>query len=79
MQAVSVNALACSSERGLMRFGTIMFAVAMLLTVAPHAFSTTVPGDQAPLFSAVDENMESFEMSDFIDGTPLVFFYGSAT
>jgi len=36
-------------------------------------------GDQAPMFVTVDEHMQLTDMADFIDGTPVVFLYGSAT
>ena len=37
------------------------------------------PGDPAPMFTALTENLVPVDMADFIDGTPLVFIYGSAT
>ncbi len=37
------------------------------------------PGDQAPMLVSVDQNMRRIDMSDMIDGTPLVLLYGSAT
>ena len=36
-------------------------------------------GDRAPMYRAVDENMRLVDMADFIDGTPLLFLYTSAT
>lgn len=55
-----------------------LFAIGCFVT-APVAHSAVEPGDQAPLFVSVSENMEQVDMADFIDGTPLVFLYGSAT
>lgn len=36
-------------------------------------------GDEADLLELVDENMRVIDMADLVDGTPLVFLYGSAT
>ena len=55
-----------------------LFTVGSLL-VTPMAQPAVQPGDQAPLFVSVSENLDQVDMSDFIDGTPLVFLYGSAT
>ncbi len=54
----------------------------MVLTtvVGAHvAGSQVLPGDQAPMFRGVDENMRLVDMADFVDGTPLLFLYTSAT
>lgn len=46
---------------------------------AQPAECQTYRGDQAPMYQAVDENMRLVDMADFIDGTPLLFLYTSAT
>jgi len=46
---------------------------------ASIAHSTIQPGDTAPLFLSVSEDLRAVDMADFVDGTPLVFLYGSAT
>ncbi len=54
----------------------------LLLTavVGPHiAGSQVLPGDQAPMFRGLDENMRLVDMADFVDGTPLLFLYTSST
>ena len=43
------------------------------------AGSQVLPGDQAPMFRGIDENMRLVDMADYIDGTPLLFLYTSAT
>ena len=60
------------------RFTTGM-AIAGCLLSAPALFSAVEPGDAAPLFVSVSDEMDPVDMADFIDGTPLVFLYGSAT
>jgi len=47
--------------------------------VAHSSYSAVQVGDQAPMYRAVDENMQLIDMADFTDGTPLVLLYGSAT
>ena len=49
------------------------------LLIAAVAHSGVQPGDRAPLFVSVSEDLRAVDMADFIDGTPLVFLYGSAT
>ncbi len=41
--------------------------------------SQVLPGEQAPLYQGVDENGHLVDMADFIDGTPMLFLYTSAT
>jgi hypothetical protein len=53
--------------------------VACLLAVAQPAGSQVRAGDQAPMFQAVDQHMRNIDMADYIDGTPLLFLYTSAT
>jgi len=43
------------------------------------AGAQVVVGDHAPMFRGVDENMRLVDMADFVDGTPLLFLYTSAT
>ncbi len=37
------------------------------------------PGEQAPLFSSVNENLQPVDMADTIKGRPLVLAVGSAS
>ena len=54
--------------------------VFLTVVVGAHiAGSQVLPGDQAPMFRGVDENMRLVDMADSIDGTPLLFLYTSAT
>jgi hypothetical protein len=46
---------------------------------AHTAGSQVQPGEQAPMYRGVDENMRLVDMADFVDGTPLLFLYTSAT
>jgi len=62
-----------------MRVPAIETFVAGCLLLTPIAQPAVQPGDQAPLFVSVSENLDQVDMADFIDGTPLVFLYGSAT
>jgi len=55
---------------------TLILAAVM---VAQVVGSQTVVGDQAPMFRGVDQNMRLVDMADFVDGTPLLFLYTSAT
>jgi hypothetical protein len=55
---------------------TLILATVMGVQVAG---SQTVVGDQAPMFRGVDQNMRLVDMADYIDGTPLLFLYTSAT
>jgi len=59
----------------------LVCGVMMLATVigAHIAGSQVLPGDQAPMFRGVDENMRLVDMADFVDGTPLLFLYTSST
>ena len=43
------------------------------------AYSQVRAGSQAPMFRGVDENMRLIDTADFVDGTPLLFLYTSAT
>jgi hypothetical protein len=61
-----------------MRSITIPALVATTLLASP-AFSEIGEGNLAPLHSSVDEKMRTIDMTDFVDGVPLVFLYGSAT
>ena len=61
-----------------MRSITIPALVATTLLASP-AFAEIGEGDLAPLHSSVDEKMRTIDMTDFVDGVPLVFLYGSAT
>lgn len=55
--------------------------VLFLATVvwAQAADSQVQEGSQAPMFSGVDENLRPIDTADFVDGTPLLFLYTSAT
>jgi hypothetical protein len=55
---------------------TLILATVMGVQVAG---SQTVVGDQAPMFRGVDQNMRLVDMAEYIDGTPLLFLYTSAT
>ncbi len=46
---------------------------------AAVAESQVLPGEQVPLYQGVDENGRLVDMADFIDGTPMLFLYTSAT
>ena len=61
--------------------GKLAGGILFLTTVvgAHIAGSQVLPGDQAPMFRGVDENMRLVDMADFVDGTPLLFLYTSAT
>ena len=50
-----------------------------LMTGVPLAQTQVLPGEQAPMYRGVDENLNPVDMADFIDGTPLLFLYTSAT
>jgi len=54
-------------------------AVAATMWASAGGADTLRVGDQAPMFVTVDEHMQLTDMADFIDGTPVVFLYGSAT
>ena len=56
--------------------GTLLLATLMGIQVVG---SQTVVGDQAPMFRGVDQNMRLVDMAEYIDGTPLLFLYTSAT
>ena len=62
-----------------MRVPAIETFVVGCLLVTSMALSAVRPGDPAPLFVSVSENLDQVDMADLIDGTPLVFLYGSAT
>jgi hypothetical protein len=54
-------------------------SLAIVLATAQLAGAQVREGDQAPMFQAVDQHMRNIDMADFIDGTPLLFLYTSAT
>ena len=54
-------------------------SLAMVLAATQPAVSQVRTGDQAPMLQAVDQHMRNIDMADFIDGTPLLFLYTSAT
>ena len=54
-------------------------ALAAVLFITPMASAQVGEGDLAPLHRSIDDKMRATDMADFIDGTPLVFLYGSAT
>ena len=59
------------------RVGAMLF---LTTVVGAHIAGAQVGvGDQAPMFRGVDENMRLVDMAEFIDGTPLLFLYTSAT
>lgn len=57
---------------------TGLLVVAAALAAATAETQVQV-GEQAPLYSGVDENGRLVDMGDFIDGTPMLFLYTSAT
>ena len=52
--------------------------VAAVLGVAVTE-SQVLRDEEAPLYKGVDENGRLVDMADFIDGTPMLFLYTSAT
>ena len=60
---------------------TVLIAGSVLAAVlgAPVTESQVLPGEQAPLYQGVDENEHLVAMADFVDGTPMLFLYTSAT
>jgi hypothetical protein len=54
-------------------------AFAAMVFISPLVSAEVGEGDIAPLHRSVDDKMRAIDMADFIDGTPLVFLYGSAT
>ena len=63
-----------------MELATRIGSLALVASLSGVPAAATVrPGEDAPMYVAVDENMQLVDMADFIDGTPLVFLYGSAT
>ena len=63
-----------------MELTTRIGSLALVATLSGTPVAATVrEGDDAPMYIAVDENMQLIDMAEFIDGTPLVFLYGSAT
>jgi hypothetical protein len=51
--------------------------VVLLAMVSPAM--AQLPGSNAPMHVSVGEDMQLVDLAEFIDGTPLVFVYGSAT
>jgi hypothetical protein len=64
-----------------MKRGRLAVGVLFVTTVvgAQFADSQVRAGSQAPMFRGVDENMRLIDTADFVDGTPLLFLYTSAT
>ena len=64
-----------------MKRGKLAVGVLFVTTVvgAQLADSQVQAGSQAPMFRGVDENMRLIDTADFVDGTPLLFLYTSAT
>ncbi len=56
--------------------GISLFAVFATAGLAECQVSS---GEQAPLYRGVDSNGRLVDMEDFIDGTPMLFLYTSAT
>jgi hypothetical protein len=54
-------------------------ALTAMVIIASVASAQVNEGDVAPLHRSVDDKMRAIDMADFIDATPLVFLYGSAT
>jgi hypothetical protein len=64
-----------------MKRGRLAVGVLFVTTVVGTQFadSQVQAGSQAPMFRGVDENMRLIDTADFVDGTPLLFLYTSAT
>lgn len=54
-------------------------ALAVVALISPLVSAEVGEGDVAPMHRSVDDKMRAIDMADLIDGTPLVFLYGSAT
>jgi hypothetical protein len=69
------------SEETEMTLDKLAAGVFCLTTVVgvQTASSQVQEGSRAPLFRGVDQNMRPIDTSDFVDGTPLLFLYTSAT
>jgi hypothetical protein len=50
-----------------------------LVALGLHVYADVGVGDQAPMFESFNEDMQPVDMSDFIDGRPLVLAVGSAS
>jgi len=57
----------------------VLTALAVGAVGASGARADVEVGDQAPLFQTLDENLQPVDMSDLIDGRPLVMAVGSAS
>ncbi len=57
----------------------VLTALAVGAVGASGARADVAVGDQAPLFQTMDENLQPVDMSDLIDGRPLVMAVGSAS
>ncbi len=57
----------------------VAFVFLATLVVTQTSDSQVPEGSLAPTFRGVDENMRPIDTSDFVDGTPLLFLYTSAT
>jgi hypothetical protein len=60
-------------------FATLAVVATVWLVNATAVADTLRVGDPAPMAVSVDEHMQLLDMAEFIDGTPLVLLYGSAT
>jgi len=58
---------------------TVGFVFLTTVVGAQTAYSQVQEGSQAPMFRGVDQNMRLIDTADFVDGTPLLFLYTSAT
>ncbi len=58
---------------------TVGFVFLTTVIGTQSAYSQVQAGSQAPMFRGVDENMRLIDTADFVDGTPLLFLYTSAT
>jgi len=61
------------------RRSTTLAAAMATLFGAACAQAGVGQGEQAPLFSTFDENLEPVDMADLIRGKPLVLIVGSAS
>ena len=54
----------------------LSLALVFLVAMGPLAGANgqVGPGDEAPLFDSIDENLNPVSMADMIDGKPLVLF-----
>ncbi len=64
---------------GTMRLLATCTVLAAMACFSPPVSADVSEGEIAPMHRSVDDKMRAIDMADFIDGTPLVFLYGSAT